>query len=111
MLDAGPPAASTPAPGAPLDGPADPTGSGRPHGDAVDGLLTFRANPTRGWHRPGPAPRDPAVGWRHPSTGGLSGVRDPRTGSVTWCGPVWTGRFAVFERRDRTGAARGVEDA
>ena len=65
----------------PFDGWVDPASSGRPWGDSVDGLLTFRGNPTRSWHGRGPVPMDPVERWRFPVDGELtSGTPDRKEG-------------------------------
>ncbi len=73
----------------------DPASSGRPWADlgAVDGLLTFRGNPTRTFHGRGPVPSEPVVGWTYAIGCAVSPV-----GGVakTWCGSGWTGQPAVF---------------
>src|SRR6187549_2760369 len=57
---------------APFDGRAgmlsDPNGFQRAYPDAdVNGLLTFRGNPTRSFHGTGPVPRtQPQVLWKYP---------------------------------------------
>lgn len=60
---------------------------------AVEGLLTFRGNPTRTYHGSGPLPERPRVLWSteigcsNSSVGGVPKV---------WCGTGWTGQPAVF---------------
>ncbi|MFP3905543.1 MAG: PQQ-binding-like beta-propeller repeat protein [Acidimicrobiales bacterium] len=113
------PAAPTPAaeppdwPTAAPDGTSrawvDPTSAGHPWGDTVDGLLTFRGNPTRTWYGRGPVPTDPVRIWRYPdrpmcSSSMLEGEeRD-------WCGTGWTGQPSVFERDGRTWVVFGAYD-
>jgi outer membrane protein assembly factor BamB len=87
----------------------DPASAGHPWGDAVDGLLTFRGNPTRTWYGEGPVPTDPVRIWRYPdapmcSSSVIQGVeRD-------WCGTGWTGQPSVFERDGRTWVIFGAYD-
>jgi hypothetical protein len=47
----------------PYDGWVDPLSSGEPWGSTVEGLLTFRGNPTRSWYGTGPLPAQPAIQW------------------------------------------------
>lgn len=73
----------------------DPRSSQRPWSDlgAIDGLLTFRGNPTRTFHGRGPVPDRPEVLWSrsigcsNSSVGGEAKV---------WCGTGWTGQPSVF---------------
>ncbi len=60
---------------------------------AVDGLLTFRGNPTRTFHGRGPIPVEPTIGWRREI-----GCSESAVGSEpkTWCGTGWTGQPSVF---------------
>src|SRR5690606_26622612 len=94
----------------PFDGWVDPRSSGRPWGDAVEGLLTFRGNPTRTYYGEGPVPRDPVVAWRFPESGGLCAQSSVGGESQTWCGTGWTGQPAMFERDGRTWVAFGAYD-
>ena len=50
----------------PYDGWVDPASVGEPWGDTVEGLLTFRGNPTRTYYGEGPVPDSPEVLWRFP---------------------------------------------
>ena len=104
-----PPAWPTTAPGGETDQWVDPASAGHPWGDAVEGVLTFRGNPTRTWYGEGPVPTDPTRIWRYPdspmcSSSLLEGVeRD-------WCGTGWTGQPSVFERDGRTWVVFGAYD-
>ena len=73
----------------------DPASSGLPWSalGAVEGLLTFRGNPTRTFYGRGPVPEGPSVLW---ST--TIGCSDSPVGgeTKTWCGTGWTGQPAVF---------------
>ena len=62
---------------------SDPREVGKPYGDKVKGLLTFRGNPTRTYYGEGPEPRaDPKVLWRFPRSGGLCAEStDPKSKS------------------------------
>lgn len=106
-----PPATSTPAPPA-FTGWSDPAGVGRPYGDTVAGLLTFRGNPTRTFYGTGPVPRtEPVELWRYPASGGLCAESWVGEQARTWCGTGWTGQPAVFERDGRTWLVVGAYDA
>jgi hypothetical protein len=95
----------------PFDGWVDPASSGRPWGDTVDGILTFRGNPTRSWYGTGPMPEAPQVLWTYPPDGGgMCGVSIDGSGAQTWCGTGWTGQPAVFERDGVTWVAFGAYD-
>ena len=100
-----PPAPTTTVP--PFEGLVDPTSSGRPWGDTVEGLLTFRGNPTRTYYGEGPVPRDPRIAWTREigcSTSSVGGE------ARVWCGSGWTGQPAVWERDGRTWLAFGAYD-
>jgi hypothetical protein len=82
---------------------------GRPWGDAVAGLLTFRGNPTRTWYGAGPVPTAPSVQWRFPDQAMCSDSEV--AGEVRqWCGTGWTGQPSVFERDGRTWVVFGAYD-
>ncbi len=109
------PGAAPPSPGtrtpAPAPSPAPAVaGVGGPYGTAVDGLLTFRGNPTRTFYGTGPVPRDPEVAWRYPAGGSLCGESTVGAETRTWCGTGWTGQPAVFERGGRTWVVFGAYD-
>jgi len=73
----------------------DPASSGRPWSalGAVEGLLTFRGNPSRTFHGRGPIPIDPIVAWTHAIGCSNSPVgNEPKE----WCGTGWTGQPSVF---------------
>jgi outer membrane protein assembly factor BamB len=80
----------------------DPESSGRPWSDlgTIDGLLTFRGNPTRSFHGTGPVPVSPSVLWSVEI-----GCSNSTVGSEdkVWCGSGWTGQPVVFPA-----AGRGV---
>lgn len=79
----------------PFDGWVNPASSGKPWSDigAVEGLLTFRGNPTRTFYGQGPVPRQPSIIWKweigcsNSTVGG-----EPKN----WCGSGWTGQPSVF---------------
>src|SRR5690606_11446186 len=72
----------------PYDGWVDPASVGRPYGDTVEGLLTFRGNPTRTYYGRGPVPEDPQILWAFPGEGGLCAI----SSGQQWCGTGWTGQ-------------------
>ncbi|HSQ38074.1 MAG TPA: hypothetical protein VLS92_09310, partial [Acidimicrobiia bacterium] len=72
---------------------------GRPWGEAVDGLLTFRGNPTNTWYGTGPVPATPEIKWRYPDAPMCAQTTDLGSTS-TWCGNGWTGQPVVWERPD-----------
>lgn len=94
----------------PFDGWVNPASSGRAWSDEVEGILTFRGNPTRSYYGAGPVPTAPTIQWQYPAGGGMCGISDPGTGPVEWCGTGWTGQPAVFERDGRTWAVFGAYD-
>jgi outer membrane protein assembly factor BamB len=77
---------------------SDPARVGMPWGTTVNGLLTFRGNPTRTFYGIGPVPSAPGVAWFTPQDRGM--CSESSAGGVTkvWCGAGWTGQPAVFER-------------
>lgn len=85
---------ATPSPA--FDGWSNPADSGKPWGDKVKGLLTFRGNPTRSYYGAG-MPKNPTVQWTYPESGGLCGTSIDEAGAQTWCGSGWTGQPAVWE--------------
>ena len=84
----------------PYEGWSDPGESGQPWpGASVEGLLTFRGNPTRSWYGAGEVPREePEVRFRFPESGGMCGESTNLGETKVWCGMGWTGQPAVFER-------------
>ena len=89
---------------------ADPALVGQPWTTAsVEGILTFRGNPTRTYFGQGPVPRDPEIGFKFPTNPMCSESTDLGE-TKTWCGMGWTGQPAVFERDDRTWAVFGAYD-
>jgi outer membrane protein assembly factor BamB len=90
---------------------ADPKGFLRPYPNAsVEGLLTFRGNPSRSYYGKGPVPRTkPAVLHRFPDEPMCrSSVNLGET--KVWCGMGWTGQPLVAERKDRRWAIFGGYD-
>ena len=94
----------------PFTGWSDPFGVGKPYGDKVDGLITFRGNLTRTYYGKGPVPAAPTVKWRFPSSGGMCSPSIDQSGEKIWCGTGWTGQPAVFERGGHTWAVFGAYD-
>lgn len=99
----------TPTP-TPYAGWVDPVSSGQPWSGVVDGLLTFRGNPTRTYYGSGPVPVSPSVKWVYPPSSTLCGLTTIGTESTQWCGTGWTGQPSVFERDGRTWAVFGAFD-
>lgn len=90
---------------------SDPARVGRPYGDTVPGLLTFRGNPTRTYYGTGPVPRtEPVQRWRYPRTGQLCSESAVGGEILVWCGTGWTGQPAVFERDGLTWLVVGAFD-
>ncbi|MFC4042878.1 PQQ-binding-like beta-propeller repeat protein [Dactylosporangium siamense] len=109
----GAPAASTsPSPAKPaFTGWSDPELVGKPYGTKVQGLLTFRGNPTRTYYGQGPVPRSmPVHKWQFPKTGGLCRMSEDKGKTTQWCGNGWTGQPAVFEKDGRTWVVFGAYD-
>jgi hypothetical protein len=103
--------AATPARAAGFAGWSDPARVGKPYGEKVPGLLTFRGNPTRTYYGTGPIPRgEPDRRWQYPESGGLCGKSSDAKGERVWCGTGWTGQPAVFERDGRTWVVFGAYD-
>ncbi len=92
---------------APYEGWVDPQSSGERWGDSVEGLLTFRGNPTRTFYGEGPVPAAPEVIWQFPDQAMCS---NSSTGSevINWCGSGWTGQPSIFEYDNRTWATLGA---
>ncbi len=89
----------------------DPSSIGKPWGDAVQGVLTFRGNPTRSYYGTGPIPTNPKVLWRYPANGvKMCGSSAEYGITREWCGTGWTGQPAVFERKGRTWVVFGAYD-
>ncbi len=79
----------------PYSGWVDPASSGLPWAElgAVEGLLTFRGNPTRSYYGQGPVPTNPEVQWTFDIGCSNSNVGGS---AKQWCGSGWTGQPAVF---------------
>ncbi|MDE0268688.1 MAG: PQQ-binding-like beta-propeller repeat protein [Acidimicrobiaceae bacterium] len=85
----------------------DPRSSGKPWGNTIDGLLTFRGNPTRTYYGRGPVPTTPKVVWKHPQDEPLCSTSLVNEKPREWCGTGWTGQPAIFERGDTTWVVLG----
>ncbi len=103
------PSSPTTLPPPPFEGWVDPASVGKPYGDAVAGLLTFRGNPTRTYYGAGPLPVRPQEVWRFPESAMCSESSD-KGETTLWCGTGWTGQPAVFERSGRTWVTFGAYD-
>ena len=96
---------------APYEGWSDPSRAGEPWPDSsVEGLLTFRGNPTRSYYGSGPVPTKPVVDYTFPREGGMCGESTNLGETKVWCGMGWTGQPAIFERDGRTWAVFGAYD-
>jgi hypothetical protein len=82
---------------------------GLPWGDAVDGLLTFRGNPSHTYYGAGPVPSQPRILWRYPDSA-MCGLSREYGETRQWCGTGWVGQPAVFERDGRTWVVFGAYD-
>lgn len=96
--------------GSDYDGWVDPASSGNPWTTEVEGLLTFRGNPTRSFYGTGPAPAAPEVLWSVPEGGGFCGESSVGGASKTWCGTGWTGQPSVWEDDGTTWVGFGAYD-
>jgi hypothetical protein len=94
-----------------FEGLADPAGFGRPYPNAtVEGLLTFRGNPSRSYYGVGPVPTvAPRIVRTFPDVPMCSESTDLGVTKV-WCGMGWTGQPTIVEREDRTWAIFGGYD-
>lgn len=92
------------------DGWVDPASSGNPWTSEVEGLLTFRGNPTRSYYGGGPVPEAPQVLWSVPDEGGFCGQSAVGGENKTWCGSGWTGQPAVWDEGGTTWVAFGAYD-
>ncbi|MYB85679.1 MAG: PQQ-binding-like beta-propeller repeat protein [Acidimicrobiaceae bacterium] len=92
----------------PFEGWVDPETSGQPWGDTVEGLLTFRGNPTRTYYGKGPVPRVPEMAWHFPRGDPMCSLSSIGGELREWCGTGWTGQPAVFERDGRTWVVVGA---
>ena len=93
-----------------FDGLADPAGFRQPYPNAtVEGLLTFRGNPSRSYYGVGPVPAAPKILRQFPDQAMCKESTDLGVTKV-WCGMGWTGQPTIVERDDRTWAIFGGYD-
>lgn len=85
----------------------DPESAGTPWGNKVQGLLTFRGNPTRSYYGQGPVPAAPQVLWTFPQNGVLCSPSSNLGDTKIWCGSGWTGQPAIFEYDNKTWVTLG----
>ena len=90
---------------------ADPEGFGKPFPNAtVEGLLTFRGNPSRSYYGAGPVTRTmPQVLHRFPDEPMCRESHNLGETKV-WCGMGWTGQPTIAVRDDRTWVIFGGYD-
>ena len=90
---------------------ADPKGFLKPYPNAtLEGLLTFRGNPSRSYYGKGPVPRTkPQVLHRFPDEPMCRSSANLGETKV-WCGMGWTGQPVIAERKDRRWAIFGGYD-
>ncbi|MGQ0832261.1 MAG: outer membrane protein assembly factor BamB family protein [Microthrixaceae bacterium] len=90
---------------------ADPKGFLKPYPNAaIEGLLTFRGNPSRSYYGKGPVPRTaPQVLHRFPDEPMCRSSANLGETKV-WCGMGWTGQPLIAERKDRRWAIFGGYD-
>jgi hypothetical protein len=94
-----------------FDGWADPDGFGRPYPNAaIEGLLTFRGNPSRSYYGAGPVPREQQEILEQfpdePMCRSSSNLGETKV----WCGMGWTGQPLVFDRDGRRWVVFGAYD-
>jgi outer membrane protein assembly factor BamB len=90
---------------------ADPAGFGRPYPNAtLEGILTFRGNPSRSYYGKGPVPHTtPVVLHRFPQEPMCRQSKNLGTTKV-WCGMGWTGQPLIAEHDGRRWAVFGGYD-
>jgi len=89
-----------PTPTPEYSGWVDPASVGENFG-SVNGLLTFRGNPTRTFYGTGPVPADPKPQWRFGGGDELCSFSSVGGEETKWCGTGWTGQPAVFDYAER----------
>ena len=94
----------------PYLGWSDPAAVGEPWGSTVEGLLTFRGNPTRTYYGKGPIPEAPIKQWSYPQNKNMCGSTTLNNEDEQWCGTGWTGQPAIFKYRDSTWVVFGALD-
>ena len=94
----------------PYTGWVDPLSAFQPfYKSKVEGLITFRGNPTRNYYGKGPVPVAPHVVWQYPGAN-MCSLSEDKGETTNWCGNGWTGEPAVFERDGRTWVVFGAYD-
>lgn len=90
---------------------ADPGGFLKAYPNAtIEGLLTFRGNPSRSYYGKGPVPRtQPEILRRFPEAPMCKSSENLGETKV-WCGMGWTGQPVIAERKDRRWAVFGGYD-
>lgn len=92
------------------EGLADPAGFLQPYPNAeVEGVLTFRGNPSRTYYGAGPVPRRPQVLHRFPDEPMCRESSNLGTTKV-WCGMGWTGQPLIAEQEGRRWSVFGGYD-
>ncbi|MEE9299094.1 MAG: PQQ-binding-like beta-propeller repeat protein [Acidimicrobiia bacterium] len=94
-----PTAPTSTTPDEPLHAWVDSRTVGQPYGSVVEGLLTFRGNPTNTYYGSGPIPTTPEIKWSYPDSPMCASSTDLGVTS-TWCGNGWTGQPVIWERPD-----------
>jgi hypothetical protein len=94
-----------------FDGWVDPAGFGRPYPNAsIEGLLTFRGNPSRSYYGKGPVPETtPEILHTFPPEP-MCRTSSNLGETKTWCGMGWTGQPLVFDRDGRRWVVFGAYD-
>ena len=107
-------ASASPSDAAPPKSPywSDPAAVGQPYPPGkVQGLITFRGNPTRTYYGAGPVTQTtPTEKWTYPKNGQMCGTSIDEHGAMQWCGSGWTGQPSVFEREGKTWVVFGAYD-
>ena len=90
----------------------EPASFGKPWSQYVDGLLTFRGNPTRSYYGKGPVPLKPRIEWTFPSfeEGPLCSTSNNQEQNTELCGIRWTGQPTTIEREGKTWLIFGSYD-
>ncbi len=76
-------------------------GQNTPTRGGIEGLLTFRGNPTRTFYGQGPVPQNPVEQWRFGMGEELCSWSSVGGEETKWCGTGWTGQPALFDYDDR----------
>ena len=94
------------------DGWVDPEGFGRPYPNAaLEGILTFRGNPSRSYYGVGPVPtKAPQVLDTFPPDEPMCMSSSNLGETKVWCGMGWTGQPLVFDKDGRRWVVFGGYD-